>query len=228
MIFTQIGLIIALFISWQAIEWTSDNDDGPELAKVNMNALLENDVPVTERPKNTPPPPPPPPPAVKTPEVLEVVEDDKEIEEVVIESTESDQNDIIAVDEVQAVAPVEEVAKVPFMVIENPPVFPGCEKFDTKKEKKECMSAKIQEFVMDEFDTDLAGELGLSGMNRITVLFVIDSKGNVVDVRAHAPHPRLAAEAEEIVKSLPHMKPGKQRGKAVEVAYTLPIIFRVQ
>lgn len=226
-IFTQVGLILALFIAWQAIEWKTYDNKDLDLGKVDVNALLEEDVPITQM-KNTPPPPPPPPPKVKTPEVLEVVEDEVEVEEVVIESTESDQNDIVEVEEIQEVAPVEEVAQVPFSIIENVPVFPGCEKYETNEEKKECMSSKIREYVMDRFDTDLAQELGLSGRNRITVIFKIDSKGKVVDVRAQAPHPRLQKEAVQVVKGLPQMTPGKQRGKPVEVLYTLPIIFQVQ
>jgi protein TonB len=47
-------------------------------------------------------------------------------------------------------------------------------------------------------------------------------------VRARAPHPRLVKEATRVVNLLPKMKPGKQRGKAVVVPYSLPIIFQVQ
>ena len=77
------------------------------------------------------------------------------------------------------------------------------------------MSEKITKFVQRKFNTDLAGDLGLSGRQRISVIFKIDKNGDVVGVRARAPHPRLVKEATRVVNLLPKMKPGKQRGKAV-------------
>ena len=90
------------------------------------------------------------------------------------------------------------------------------------------MSQKITKFVQRKFNTKLAGNLGLSGRQRIRVIFKIDKNGDVVGVRARAPHPMLVKEATRVVNLLPKMKPGKQRGKAVVVPYSLPIIFQVQ
>ena len=111
--------------------------------------------------------------------------------------------------------------------IESVPVFPGCDKGNNEARRK-CMSQKITKFVQRKFNTDLAGDLGLSGRQRISVIFKIDKNGDVVGVRARAPHPRLVKEATRVVNLLPKMKPGKQRGKAVVVPYSLPIIFQVQ
>ena len=90
------------------------------------------------------------------------------------------------------------------------------------------MSQKIQKFVQKKFNTELAGDLGLSGKQRISVIFKIDKNGNVTGVRSRAPHPRLEQEAARVINALPKMKPGKQRGKAVIVPYSLPIVFQVQ
>ena len=166
------------------------------------------------------PPPPPPPPA---PEVIEIVEDEEEIEETIIESTESDEELEIEDIEIEEFEDVE----VPFAVIENVPIFPGCERGNNEKKRK-CMSDKIAKFVQRKFNTDLAGDLGLTGRQRISVIFKIDKSGNVVGVRARAPHPRLEKEAQRVINLLPKMQPGKQRGKAVIVPYSLPIIFQVQ
>ena len=117
--------------------------------------------------------------------------------------------------------------EVPFSTVQNVPIFPGCDKGNNEKRRK-CMSQKITKFVQKEFNTDLAGDLGLSGRQRISVIFKIDKNGDVVGVRARAPHPRLVKEATRVVNLLPKMKPGKQRGKAVVVPYSLPIIFQVQ
>ena len=90
------------------------------------------------------------------------------------------------------------------------------------------MSEQVQKFVQRKFDTDLANDLGLEGRQRISVQFKIDKRGNVVDVRARAPHPRLEQEAVDVVKALPKMTPGMQRGQPVGVLYALPILFQVE
>jgi protein TonB len=223
MLFFQLGMILMLFIAWQAIEYkTYDRSLARDILDVGDE--LEEDIPITQQ--LTPPPPPPPPPPA--PEIIEVVEDEKEVEETIIESTEVNQKEeIVEIKEiVEAVE--EEIADVPFAVIENVPIYPGCENAGNNAAKKACMSEQIQKFVQKKFDTELANDLGLEGRQRISVQFKIDKNGNVVDVRARAPHPRLEQEAISVVNSLPKMTPGKQRGKAVGVLYALPILFQVE
>ena len=108
------------------------------------------------------------------------------------------------------------------------PIFPGCEKESGNNAKKQCMSDKIAEFVNKKFNTELAGDLGLSGKQRISVIFKIDKNGEITNVQARAPHPGLEKEAKRVIGLLPKMQPGKQRGKAVTVPYSLPILFQVQ
>ena len=116
---------------------------------------------------------------------------------------------------------------VPFAVIEEVPVFPGCNVLASNKDRKECMSGKISEFVSANFNTALGKELGLTGINRIYVQFRINREGIVEVLGVRAPHPALKAEAERVVNALPVMKPGKQRGQEVGVLYSLPIVFQV-
>ncbi|MBL4723919.1 MAG: energy transducer TonB, partial [Lutibacter sp.] len=52
-------------------------------------------------------------------------------------------------------------------------------------------------------------------------------KGNIVNIEARAPHKKLKEEAIRVVKLLPKMMPGRQRGKPVGVKYGLPIVFKV-
>lgn len=227
--FLQAGLIIMLLLTYVAIQWkTYDKKEKTEQQVVQFSQLQEEDVPVTEQLTTPPPPPPPPPPPA--PEEIEVVDDDVEVEKDEIQTTEDipEEPKIVEVSEVSDAPVQEEIAEVPFTAIEDAPIFPGCEKFASKKKRKECMSQKISSFVNDKFNTDLGQELGLSGINKVYVRFKIDSKGKIVDVQARAPHPRLQKEAERVVNMLPKMTPGKQRGKAVEVLYSLPIIFRVE
>ncbi|MFL1010760.1 energy transducer TonB [Flavisericum labens] len=222
-LYFAIGLALMLFITNYAINYKTYDKSDIDIGMVNMEEELEEEIPLTEQ-IQTPPPPPPPPAA---PEVIEIVEDEVEVEETVIESTEVDQEtEIVEVEEVEVVE-VEEDIDVPFSVIENVPVFPGCEK-GSNNEKRACMSKKISQFVNKKFNTDLASDLGLSGRQRINVIFKIDKTGTVTGIRARAPHPGLEREAKRVIGLLPKMKPGKQRGKPVNVPYSLPIIFQVQ
>ena len=119
-------------------------------------------------------------------------------------------------------------ADVPYAVIENVPVYPGCEG-NGNQELKKCMSTKISEFVNQNFDMKKIEALDLPPkVYRTSVQFKIDKEGKVVDVRAHAPHPEIEKEAVRVVSNLPQMQPGKQRGIAVGVLYSLPIIFKVE
>ncbi|WP_052752792.1 energy transducer TonB [Kordia zhangzhouensis] len=123
---------------------------------------------------------------------------------------------------------IEEIEELPFAFVEDAPIFPGCEQYNSKKERKKCMSEKIQKHVNRKFDTSLAEELGLSeGKKRIDVLFIIDENGNVTGIQTRAPHPKLQKEAERVIRALPAMKPAKQSNKSVRVKYNLPIIFHV-
>jgi protein TonB len=222
-LYFAIGLALMLFLTNYGINYKTYEKSDTDIGMVNMDEELEEDIPITEQ-IQTPPPPPPPPAA---PEVIEIVEDEEEVEETVIESTEADQEtEIVEVEEV-VVEEVEEDIDVPFAVIENVPIFPGCEKGNNNA-KRACMSKKISQFVNRKFNTELAGDLGLSGRQRINVIFKIDKTGTVTGIRARAPHPGLEKEAKRVIGLLPKMKPGKQRGKPVNVPYSLPIIFQVQ
>lgn len=226
LLFFQLGLIAVLALTYFTIEYKNYDRSGIDIGQLDLDDELDEEIPITEL--NTPPPPPPPPPP-PAPEIIEVVEDEEEIEETVIESTETDADEeIVEVEEVEVAEIEEEIAEVPFAIIENVPIFPGCEGEKNNDARRKCMSAAIDKIISRKFDTELGSELGLSGVQRIYVLFKIDERGNVTDVRARAPHPKLQSEAQRVVNLLPKMTPGKQRGKPVRVSYTKPIIFKIE
>ena len=97
-LYFAIGLAAVLFISWQAIEWKTYDKSGYGYEALNVEDEDDEEVPITEQLKTPPPPPPPPPPA---PEVIEIVEDEEEVEETVIESTETDQEEIVEIDDIE-------------------------------------------------------------------------------------------------------------------------------
>lgn len=223
-----IGVAVMMLITYVGINHKSYTKDKQEA--IVMQVDMEDDEDITIVKIQQPPPPPPPPAAA--PVVIEIVEDKEEIVETIIESTETDEAEaiqeiVLEVEEVK-VEEIEEEIEVPFTVIEHVPIFPGCEHKKTNAERKKCMSAKVSKYVNKQFNDELATELGLSGRLRIFVLFKINKSGDVVAVRARAPHTALAKEAEKVVKSLPKMKPGIQSGKAVTVSYSLPIVFQVE
>ncbi|WP_345004210.1 energy transducer TonB [Snuella lapsa] len=117
---------------------------------------------------------------------------------------------------------------VDFVLVEQVPIYPGCEKEKNNEGRRKCMSDKITKLVKRKFDTDLASDLGLTGMQVIYTQFKIDKNGHVTDIKTRAPHTELGNEAERVINNIPDMQPGKQRDRAVGVVYTLPIKFKVQ
>ena len=101
-----------------------------------------------------------------------------------------------------------------FQVVEEMPQFPG----------------GIQE-AMDFLGTHIrypvsAQEAKIEG--RVIVGFVVGKDGSVSDVKVvRGVDPELDAEAMRVVKMMPKWIPGKQRGKTVNVKYTMPIMFRL-
>jgi hypothetical protein len=117
--------------------------------------------------------------------------------------------------------------EVPFAIIDEVPIYPGCESLATNEERKQCMSNNIALFVNTNFNTNLGKELELKGRQRINVVFKIGTDGNISGARSKAPHPALEEEAVRVINSLPKFTPGKNNGKNVIVPYSLPIIFQV-
>ena len=198
-LFFQIGLVVTLVIVLGAFEWKSYEKVDYNLGQLNLDDLEEEIIPIT-RQEITPPPPPPPPP-----EVIVIVEDIVEIEvEAEIETTESD--------EMVAIEIEEESDEEFFMVVENMPEFPGGD-------------AGLMKYIQKNVKyPPIAKEYNITG--KVYVSFIVDKSGSVTDVKiARGVDKSLDAEAVRVVKSLPKYKPGKQRGKAVRVMFTIPINF---
>ena len=220
-LYFAIGLAAVLFISWRAIEWKTYDKSGYGYESLNVEDDDDEEVPITEQIK-TPPPPPPPPPA---PEVIEIVEDEEEVEETVIESTETDQEEIVEVEDIDVEDDFDDV-DVPFAVIEDVPIFPGCERV-AKSERRACFQEKINKHIRKNFRyPEIAQEMGVQG--RVYVQFVIAKDGSITSVRMRGPDKNLEKEAARIISKLPKMTPGKQRGRAVRVPFSIPITFRLQ
>jgi len=214
-----IGLFAVMLFTYVAFEWKTYDEVNDYDISMNVDDLLDEEVPMTEQIKT---PPPPPPPAA--PEIIEVVEDEEEVEETVIESTETSQEEEIVEVEDVIVEEVEEDIDVPFAVIEDVPVFPGCE---NEKDKRACFNSMIQKHIGKNFRyPEIAQEMGVQG--RVSVMFVIQKDGSIGNIRMRGPDKNLEAEAARIIGKLPKMTPGKQRGRAVRVPFSIPINFKLQ
>lgn len=117
--------------------------------------------------------------------------------------------------------------EVSFTIIEKAPIFPGCK--GANRALKMCFSKKIQMHFVSNFDLDLPNQLGLpAGRKKVFIGFKIDNKGNVVNINARAPHPRISEEVVRVMQLLPVMKPGMQRGQPIGVMYTIPFTLIVE
>lgn len=102
-----------------------------------------------------------------------------------------------------------------FEVVEKMPEFPGgisaCMKFlsDNIKYPADAIEKKIE--------------------GRVVVQYVVNQDGSISDIKiTRGVSPSLDAEAIRVVQAMPKWKPGMQRGQAVRVKYTMPIMFRLQ
>jgi len=226
-IFLQLGLVLTLLIIYVGMEWKSVEREVSDFNTVNLQNIEEEIIPITERVMEVKPPPPPPPAIEK----IEIVADEVEIEESVIETTETDESEAIEtveIEDIEEIVEEEEVPEkdIPFAIIEEAPVYPGCT--GTKAQKKQCLQDKIKALVNKKFRTQIAQDIGLStGKKKVYVQFTIDKTGSITNVKARGPHARLEKEAIRVVKLLPKMKPGLQRTRPVSVSYTLPITLVV-
>lgn len=233
-LYFAVGLNIMLFLTYYMLELKTYAKEDVEIEIVKMDPIIQEDIPIIKL-DVTMPPPPPPAPEVTSIEDLEIVDDETAIAETIFESTETDQSEVVqeyqvvservGVDEI-TVEEVEDDIEVPFAIIENAPVFPGCEGL-TEKEKRECFKSKILAHVHEHFNyPERALELGIRG--RVHVYFFINQRGEVDRIKTRGPDKMLETEAERIISLIPKMVPGKQRGRPVKVPYSIPINFTLQ
>ncbi len=211
-IFTEIGLVIALAIMLFAFEWKSYDKSVQDLGTRQVEDIPEEIIPITEQ-KLKPPPPPPAKQVVK----INIVEDDVEVEDEIDIDVEADQNTEVE----EYIAPVmsqeeeSEEEKTIFMVVESMPEFPGGE-------------PALYKYLAENIKyPQMAKESGIQG--RVFVTFVVERDGSVTDVRVlRGIGGGCDEEAIRVVKGMPKWSPGKQRGKAVRVQYNLPVKFTLQ
>ena len=171
-----------------------------------------------------PPPPPPPPPA-------DVVQQQRYVPPVVVDSikpedvtqlmtaddaqVEIKDQEVVEVVEVKEEVQEAEPEEIPFVVVEEMPMFPGGD-------------AELLKYIgANTVYPDIAKENNIQG--RVIVRFCVTAKGGVSQVSIlKGVDPELDSEAIRVVNTLPAFKPGKQGGKPVPVWYMVPITFTLK
>lgn len=212
------GLTLILLLTYMALEWKSYDNIDYGLEAMNIEDELIEEVPLTVH--FTPPPPPPP----IAPPVIEIVDNKVDIIETEIMSDETNQDtQVMEVKEIE-VAEVEEDVTVPFILIEDVPIFPGCE---NASDKRACFQKMMQKHINKTFQyPQLAKELEIEG--RVHTMFVIQKDGSIGDIKMRGPDKILEVEAARIIGKLPKMTPGKQLGNPVKVPFVVPITFKLR
>ena len=207
-----IGFVMALAVMFVALEWTQrEVEDDSEIYGVKDVSLNEEMVPITLPEKKTVPPPPA---AVTQSDILEIVDDDADIEEDIMVSTE-DQVEWVDLDEIDyvEVEPEPEEEEI-FMVVEDAPEFPGGTQALLDYLRKNIKYPPI------------CRENGIQG--RVLVSFVVNKDGAIVEPQVvKSVNKQLDQEALRVISTMPNWKPGNQRGKPVRVKYTVPVNFRL-
>ena len=208
-----IGYVIVLAFMFVAFEWTK-RDIKIDTSQAIADVIFEEEIiPITEQPEQATPPPPEAP---SIPETLTIVEDDADVEETTIASTED-------------VGQKVEIKYVPVAVEEEEPKEQTI--FEIVEEAPEFINggmAGLMQYLSKNIKyPTIAQENGTQG--RVVVQFVVNRDGSIVDAKVmRGVDPYLDKEALRVINSMPKWKPGKQRGKPVRCRYTVPVMFRLQ
>lgn len=207
-----IGIIFGLAVMYCGLEWTQHDK------AINENAFMVHDVsfdtelvPITLPEKKTVPPPPQ---AVKMTDIIQIIEDDADIAEDEVISTEDQEEwvDITAIDHIEVDPEPED--DTPFMVVEDMPEFPG-----GTKALLEYLSKNIKY-------PSVCRENNIQG--KVIISFIVDKDGSITNPEViKSINPYLDKEALRVITNMPKWKPGSQRGKAVKVRFTVPVQFKL-
>ena len=216
LLFTEIGLILALLIVWGAFSYSTKEKKVAVFEDVAEEIAVEEEIPITQ--ENTPPPP-------ETPDVpvlsdqIDIVDDEIVVDDSMFLNLEDDSSiGIEIMDYVEAVVEEEEVEEeaIPFQLVEEKPKFQGGDANDFTR----WVNSRLQY-------PEIAKENGVQG--RVTLQFTVNADGSVANVKVlRGVGPSLDQEAVRVVSSSPKWTPGRQRDRAVKVTYTFPVVFQLR
>lgn len=118
-----------------------------------------------------------------------------------------------------------------FKIVEEMPLFPGCDDQGTYAEKKPCADRKMLEFIYRNIKYPKAArDNGTEGM--VVVSFVVEKDGSISTLKTQRDiGDGCGVEALRVVGLMQEQNirwtPGKQRGREVRVQFNLPIRFKL-
>ncbi len=200
--------------------------DFPPLEEIDVK-----EIPRTAQEKQTPPTP--------LPKKNEVLPDDLSVQAVVFENPDPQEpapQQVVEQSRSRRARPLISPPPRPkepesgevFLVVEEPPMFPGCEDISDRDERKRCADQALLRFVRQQIRYPAAArELGIEGL--VALRFVVEKDGSISSIQVlRDPGGGLGAEAMRVLKSMPQWQPGLQGGRPVRVQFTLPVRFRLQ
>lgn len=217
-----IGYIVALSVMFACFEFTTRTYEETDVVYATTSFVSEEEViPITQPIFTAAPPPPADAPQVA--EILDIVDNETEIVEEKIETSESTDQAITG-PTAPVSGPVMAGPPAPvqegndegqiFEVVEQNPAFPGGDK-------------ALMDYLYKNLKYPaVAQDNGIQG--RVLIQFVVNKDGSIVDPKVlRSVDPSLDKEAMRVVTSMPKWTPGRQRGKPVRVRFTLPVTFRL-
>lgn len=213
-IFLEIGLTVALVAVLTAFEWKTAASEATDLNMPASEAEYEVMVPITV---SSPQLPPPPPPQIRAlTDWIDIVEEEdplaNELDIIDIETTTNGtSNGPITLEQLGNIGTQDdELEPTVFVPAEDMPFFPNVQQWIGKHIKY----------------PPIAAENGIYG--KVYVQFVVEKNGSISNVKViKGVDASLDKEAVRVIESMPKWTPGKQRGKAVRVSYTMPINFQL-
>lgn len=210
------GLVVAFSVVFTAFELGQKEIKFQDISSSQIMEEVEN-IDITPPDDNfTPPPPPPPAPAIV--EEINIVENDVNVQQVEVISTDDNENKQQAIFAPPSAGTGRAEAVQDdqiFDYLEEMPEFPGGD-------------GEMMKFLQKNVNyPTIASENGIQG--RVMVGFVVEKDGSVSDVKVlRGVDPSLDKEAMRVVKSMPKWKPGMQTGKPVRCRFTIPVNFRLR
>ncbi|MEM1259439.1 MAG: energy transducer TonB [Bacteroidota bacterium] len=215
-----LGLCLVLTFTYIALEWkTFHNKSGWEIAELDRSHFLpDEEVPFIKPPEPSKPKP------IITPPAIIIVGDSSHEDDTLFEVPESTPNlEIPAVEDIPVIDdPIDD--SIIFTVVEDKPIFPGCE---NASDKYRCFQEVIQKHIRKNFRYPEVA-INMNQQGKVYVQFTIQKDGSINDLRLRGPSKILENEAERIISKLPKMTPGKQQGTPVKVPFSVPINFVLQ
>lgn len=235
--FFQIGLIMALLISWLAIEGKTyhlQDSSEPYVLSQNFVDPIETIEVFEKKVEKSKPKPLPPKTTLNNIKVSDKDDfDDTEPIDLddLLKPTDGDHPTPVDIDQVtsidKGITKTEDIDPIPYQQVQDVPIFPGCERYKDNNRRMDCLNKSVHKFIIRRFDTDRAAHQGISGVNRMNVQFMVDETGTVTDVKVLAREKVLENEAKRVISLLPSFQPGKQNDKPVKVIYTISIVLDI-